>query len=352
MSQMRIRLLLAVLVAFVATPRPADAQVYPERLTAKMKYRVAAYQRRDRDEREEQTERTTKTIRLGSNGELSLGNVAGDITVTRGGGNDATIEIIKVARARSTDEARELLSLVTVDVSERNGRAEVKTRYPSGDENRRHNRRNFNVTVTYNVSAPAGTRLDVNSVSGNIKVSDIKGELSVGTVSGNVSVTSAGAIASAKSVSGNVEILNAQADESLDASSVSGDVTLSRVSVRRVEAGSVSGNVKLEEVQCDRAEAHSTSGNISFTGPLARRGRYELKSFSGEVRLTISGGSGFEVDATTFSGDVRSDLPITTRGSADSSERRKRRSLSGTYGDGSAILELSTFSGSIVIAKK
>jgi len=351
MIQRRFAVLAAVLVA-IAAPCLANAQVYPERLTAKMKHVVAAYQRRDRDEREEQTERTTKTLRLGSNGELSLGNIAGDITVTRGGGSDATVEIIKVARARSADEARELLTLVTVEASERNGRADVKTRYPSGDENRRNNRRNFNVTVTFNVTAPAGTRLNVNSVSGNIKVSDIKGEVSVGTVSGNVSVTSAGAIAAAKSVSGNVEIVNAQADESLEASSVSGDVTMQHVTVRRIDAGSVSGNVKLDEVQCDRAEAHSTSGNISFAGPLARRGRYELKSFSGEVHLAISGGTGFEVDATTFSGDVRSDLPITMRGSSDPNDRKRRRALNGTYGVGSAILELSTFSGSIVISKK
>lgn len=350
--QRPIRFLFAILIAMVAMPRPAGAQIYPERVTVKMKHVAAAYQRRDRDEREEQTDRTTKTIRLGSNGELSLGNVAGDITVTRGGGNDAVVEIIKVARARSVDEARELLTLVTVDVSERNGRAEVRTRYPSGDENRRNNRRNMNVTVTYNVTAPPGTRLNVNSVSGNIKVSDIKGEVTAGTVSGNVSVTSAGSIAAAKSVSGNVEIVNAQGNESLEASSVSGDVTMQRVTVRRIDAGSVSGNVRLDDVQCDRAEAHSTSGNINFAGPLAKRGRYELKSFSGEVHVAITGGTGFELDATTFSGDVRSDLPITTRGSTDADGRKTKRSLSGTYGDGSAILELSSFSGSIVIAKK
>lgn len=347
-----VRLLLVILLSAFAAPRPVDAQVYPEHLEAKMKYAVAAYQRRDRDEREEQTERTTKTLRIGSNGELSLGNIAGDITVTRGGGSDATVEIIKVARARSADEARELLSAVTVEASERNGRAEVKTHYPSGDDNRRNNRRNFNVSVTYNVTAPSGTRLNANSVSGDIKVSDIKGEVSVGTVSGNVSVASAGVVAQAKSVSGNVEILNAQGDESLEASSVSGDVTVQRVNARRIDAGSVSGNVKLDEVRCERAEAHSTSGNISFTGPLASRGRYELKSFSGEVHLGISGDTGFEVDATTFSGEVRSDLPITMRSGAGQNERRRQRSLNGTYGDGSAVLELSTFSGSIVISKK
>ncbi len=349
MMQRAVRFLITLAVAVGAVPRAVGAQVYPERLSTTMKH-GAAYQRRDRDDREEQTERTTKTVRLGSNGELSLGNIAGDITVTRGGGDDATIDVVKVARARSANEARELLTLVTVDVTERGGRADVKTRYPTSDENRRNNRRNYNVTVTLNVTAPAGTRLNVNSVSGNIKVSDIKGEIIAGSVSGNVSVTAASAIAEAKSVSGNVEIINAQGEESLEASSVSGDVTMQRVTVRRIGAGSVSGNVRLDEVQCDRAEAHSTSGNITFSGALARRGRYELKSFSGEVHLAIGGGTGFEVDATTFSGDVRSDLPITMHGAAQPD--RKRRSLSGTYGDGSAILELSTFSGSIVIAKK
>jgi DUF4097 and DUF4098 domain-containing protein YvlB len=351
--QRTVRALVVLFAAALLAPRASDAQVYPERLNVKVKHLVAAYQRRDRDDnREEQTERTTKTVRLGPNGELTVSNVAGDIAVARGGGGDATIEIVKVARGRTADDARELLSLVPVDVTERNGRAEVKTRYPSGDEFRRNNRRNVNVSVSFTITVPQGTRLSVNSVSGTIKITDIKGELSVGTISGDLRIASAGPIASAKTVSGNVEIIDAQSEQSLETSSVSGDVALRKVTARRIDAGSVSGNVKLDDVQCDRAEVHSTSGDITFTGPLARRGRYALKSFSGEVRLGVSGGTGFEVEATTFSGEIRSELPITTHGTGGDDERRRRRSLTGTYGDGSAVLELSTFSGSIVIAKR
>ena len=352
MMQRSLRALFMLILAAAIAQRTADAHVYPERLNIKLTRADAAYQRRDPDEREEQTERTIRTLRLGSTGELAVGNVAGDITISRGGGADAKIEIVKVARGRSADEAKELLDLVTVDIVERNGRADVKARYPSGDESRRNHRRNFNVTVSYTITAPAGTRITANSVSGSVRVTDIKGELSAGTISGDVRIASAGAIAAAKTVSGNVEILDAQADQGLEASSVSGDVTLRRITARRIDAGSVSGNVKLEDVQCERAGAHSTSGNITFSGPLAKRGRYEFKSFSGEVHLAIGGGTGFEVDASTFSGDVRSDLPLTMRGGAGPDERRRKRSLSGTYGDGSAVLELSSFSGSIVIAKK
>jgi hypothetical protein len=44
------------------------------------------------------------------------------------------------------------------------------------------------------------------------------------------------------------------------------------------------------------------------------------------------------------------DLPITVRGSEGRSGRRKV--LHGTYGDGGAILDLTTFSGSIIISKR
>jgi hypothetical protein len=102
-----VRYALTALLALAWAPVTAQAQVYPERLTLAMKARSAAeapraYQRRSRDDnREEQTERTTKTVKLGTDGALMLGNIAGDITITRGGGSDATIEIVKTARGRT-----------------------------------------------------------------------------------------------------------------------------------------------------------------------------------------------------------------------------------------------------------
>ena len=345
----------AALLALAATPAAVRAQVYPERLAITMKARTAvearAYQRRSRDDnREEQTEHTTKTVKLGADGALMLGNIAGDISVTRGGGSEATIEIVKTARARTPEEAKEMLALVPVEITERNGRVEVKTRYPDGDEQRRNNRRNINVSVAYTVSAPAGTHLSVNSISGSIKVTDIKGDISANSISGDLRLTGAGRISSAKTISGMVEITETQADGPVAGSSVSGDVVFRRVTARRIDGSSVSGNIRLDEVQSDRVSAQTTSGNASFSGPLARNGRYELNAFSGEVRVAITGNIGFEVEANSFSGEIRTDLPITTRGGAD--RRGRQKTLTGTYGDGAAILDLTTFSGSIVISKR
>jgi len=270
--------------------------------------------------------------------------------VTRGGGNDATVEIIKTARGRTTEDAREMLELVQVDISERGGRAEIKTRYPQGDEFRRNNRRNINVSVDFNVTAPAGARLTIHSISGNISAKDIKGDLTLESVSGTIRIGNGGRVAAAKSVSGNVEVVDTEMDGHLEASSVSGTVLLRNLKARELNVDSVSGGVSLQDIVCDRVEAQSVSGDVDFSGPLAKAGRYELTSHSGNVRVAVAGGTGFELEASSFSGSVRSDIPLNAQ--ANASSRRQQRTLRGIYGDGSAVLDLTTFSGSIVITKR
>jgi DUF4097 and DUF4098 domain-containing protein YvlB len=343
----QILITIFALVALSAPASPARAQMLPERIRAVVSDRVEIRTTRYQQGREEQTSRETKTVKIGADGELSLSNISGDIVVTRTNGSEATIEIVKIARARTADEARELLGLVNVTVTERAGRAEVKTVYPPGDEMRRNNRRNVNVSVNYTVAAPAGTRLTINSISGSIRVSDIKGDVSVNSISGTVRVANGGRIAAAKSVSGDVEIIDTQTDGAIEVQSVSGGVTLRKVSARRIDVGSVSGSVAVQDITCDRVEAHSVSGGVEFGGTLAKGGRYEFNSHSGDVRVVLSGATGFELEASSFSGNIHSDLPLKMQGDV-----ARRRSIQGVFGDGSAVLSVTTFSGSVVISRK
>jgi hypothetical protein len=346
--------LIASFLVLAAVPAVAAAQVYPDRIEVRTKTRAvitASYQGRDRNNsREEQTDRQTRTLKLGPNGTLALANIAGDITVTRGNGPDTSVEIIKTARGRDVNDARELLQLVQVEVTERAGRADIRANYPRGDEARRNNR-NVNVSVAYIVTAPSATRISIESISGSVKIADIKGDVSANTISGNVRISGAGRVNAAKSISGSIEIADAETDGALESSSVSGDVILRRVTARRIEAGTVSGNIRIDDIKSDRVNGKTTSGNVAFAGSLARSGRYELGSFSGEVRLVLSGGTGFEIDANSFSGDIHSDFELVTKGPVQTG-RGRRTALTGTFGDGSALLDLTTFSGSIVVTKR
>jgi len=369
---MRTILTLTLLVALAApaaaqSERDRERAASRERLASQAREREAAreaaaearrqrdqqrdQQRQERGDSREQVERTTRTLKIGANGELQLANISGDINVSRGGGNEVSVEIVKTARGRTDDDARELLKLVQVDVVERSGRAEVRARYPEGEEMRRNNRRNINVSVAYNVTAPAGIRLRAHSISGSITTRDIKGEVSAESVSGNVHVFNGGRIASAKSISGNVEVNDTDIDGSFNASSASGSVVLRRVKARMLDLGSISGDVLLDDVDSPQVEAQTISGNVRFGGPLGKSARYELSSHSGNVSVTLAGSSGFEVEATSFSGSIRSDFTFSSD-TGDAGRTRFRRTIRGVYGDGSAVLDLTTFSGNIVIARK
>jgi DUF4097 and DUF4098 domain-containing protein YvlB len=341
-----MRTLLTILVAGViaAGPEPAAAQDSSPREQRYSAGSGAWSQRQDR--RAEQTERTSRTFR-GSQ-ELLLNNVAGDITIT-GGGNEITVEIIETARGRDDAEAREMLQLVDVEIVERNNRVEVRTRYPQGEEMRR-NRRNVNVSVAFNVTAPAGARVRASSISGSILAKDVRGEVSAESVSGAVRILNGGRVPSAKSISGNVEVTDAESDGGLNASTASGTVVLRKVKARRVEAGSISGDVMLEDVEAQQVEGQTVSGSVKFGGALARGGRYELTSHSGSITAALDGNAGFEIEATSFSGSIRSDFSFGTSGGGGRGP--SRRSLRGVVGDGSSVVELTTFSGSIVVSKR
>ena len=325
-----------------------------ERERQEIRERIAQRDRRD-DRRFEQIETFSKSVKIGPQGQLDVQNMSGSITVTRGGGNDVTIEATKKARGSSEEAAREMLGLVTVDVIERAGRVEVRTRYPNWDQPGQHreHRRNVNVSVTYNITAPAGTRLRVNSMSGGISVSDIAGELHLEAMSGSIKIERAARVLTAKTMSGSVSMTDARSDGLIDTGSMSGTVTLNKVRARRINVGVVSGHVSLIDTEAERIDAQTTSGHVTYEGALSRNGRYKFASHSGHVKMALAGETGFALDANSFSGHVRSDIPLkqTDTNVARGSEGRTK-TLRGTYGDGSAVVDLTTFSGTIVVTKR
>src|SRR5262249_40263139 len=120
----------------------------------------------------------------------------------------------------------------------------------------------------------------------------------------------------------------------------------------------VSGEIRLRDAAIEALTAKSLSGGFEYTGTLVKTGRYDVNTHSGGVRFALADNTGFELSAGSFSGPIRSDFPMTVGGDRNPNIRlgRGRRgpgeSLQGTYGDGSASLNLRTFSGSIVITKR
>jgi DUF4097 and DUF4098 domain-containing protein YvlB len=296
----------------------------------------------------EQTDRFTGTYKVDPQGALDLSHVSGDVRVTTGPGNEVRLEAVKRVRHRNAEEGKRLLAALRVDVSQVGGRLEVRTIYP-----RLAGNRGFSGTVDYTIVVPQTLTVSIKTVSGDVTVHGVHGEVRAETISGDVEVVSTPNLAVAKSVSGDVNARDIAAS-TLTLGTVSGTVVASALKVRTLEAGSVSGDVQLSNLQVERLSAKSFSGSIAFDGILQRSTRYEFTSHSGDVRVTLPGNtSGFELDASTFSGSVRSDFPVTLRPLARDDRRPpSARAMRGTFGDAGAILAVRSFSGTIVIAKK
>ncbi len=286
-------------------------------------------------------DRQTRTLAIGANGTLHVSNLSGDVRITAGGGRDASVEIIRRSRGRTEADARLGLERVKADVQVVGTRAIVKADYP--------NERNspYSLSIDYVITAPAGTRVSVSNVSGDIVVTGIKGELSVKTISGSVSLNNVGTLTEAKTASGDLKITGASTDGTLDVGTLNGDLVLSGIKARRLTASTVSGDISARDVTADSAELNTVSGDLSYSGPVAAGGRYSLTTHSGDVVFSPSGGAGFAVTATSINGEVSSSVTLQSSGG-----RNRRQSMTGTVGDGSATVALKTFSGDITVGAK
>jgi DUF4097 and DUF4098 domain-containing protein YvlB len=175
-------------------------------------------------------------------------------------------------------------------------------------------------------------------------------------VSGSITTTDTPGVEYARTVSGEIAIGGISHENAVSLSSVSGAIRVNGVKAREVELSTVSGEAVLRDASCGRVTSKSVSGGFEYVGVLTRNGRYEVNSLSGSIRFALADNTGFELNANSSNGSIRSDFQMTVGGPQNPDIRRGRRgpgdALQTTFGDGTASLNLRTFSGSIVIAKR
>lgn len=294
------------------------------------------------------TERFSRTVHLDENGTFDLTNITGNIVVTGGSGRDVVIEAMKHVQRPRVNAARALLQMIDIQVIEQANRVEVRTVYPRP--------RNFPGSVDFTVSVPEDANVTIKAVTGNVRATNVKGELRADVVIGNVVASGARKLEALKCVTGDVEIVDAVAEDPVTASTVSGNITVRGLRARAIQLSSVSGNIRVDDSQIDRLGARAVQGNLEYTGELARNGRYEFVSHSGDIQLMLSGSTGFELQANSFSGTVRSDFTVNRRAAAGAEGRpggaQAPRAIRGAFGDASAMLALRAFSGNIAITRR
>lgn len=300
----------------------------------------------DKEFRAEAVDKQTKTLAIGPNGTIELKNVIGDISVKAGGGREATVEIVRTSRGRTDADAKLGLQRVTANVTTRGDRGTVSVEYPE------ERRPPYYVAVAYNVTAPAGASVLVQTITGNVTLNGIRGETSVNTTTGSVDIAQAADLTAAHTVTGKLVIRDSQGD-ALDIGTMNGAMHLSNIKTRRLELSAVTGPITAQDVHAGGVEASCMSCEISYAGSVTPGGRYEFTSHNGTIRLGLSGG--FDFEGHSFSGRIEADPALGFKPSP-SSERvgglgMRRQALRGVVGGGGAVVQATTFSGEVRIGR-
>src|SRR5262245_31223804 len=223
----------------VAAQGPDEARIVVRDVVKTVTSRAS--QGRTRNNGPEQTETFSRKVKVGRDGRVSISNVAGDIKITGGSGDDVTIEAIKRTRGD-----RSQLAEVQITVDDRPGRVEVRTEYPNNWGSRN---RNIDVSVDYTVVVPATATVDVKSISGSVIVTGVQGAVRAESISGTVR-TSATPKLTAKTVSGDLELVSAPPDADITATTISGTVRAKGLKLRSLDLGSVSGDLSITDIAC------------------------------------------------------------------------------------------------------
>jgi hypothetical protein len=306
----------------------------------------------------------TALARIGRQGTLTLVNPSGTVTITGSGGDDVRIEAIKRAWDRSDAAAKAALSNVQVEVTERQGAVDVRSVF--------QRTRSLDAEVDFTIAVPSGASVSVRSGFGDITITGVRGELRAEAMGGGIKATSVGQVRLLRTLSGAVALENADGSD-VTVSTLGGPVTIRQLKARSADLRTVAGDLVISDSEAERVMVQSLSGRIELAGRLARTGRYSLQSQSGDVLLAPSGSDGFELEAASVTGSVRSDFPITLddrreltgpsgrgrsvgrgvgRGLGRGVGRGNARILRGLSGDGGPLVTLRSFSGDITIARR
>jgi len=189
---------------------------------------------------------------------------------------------------------------------------------------------------------PEAASVEAETVSADITLSGSRGEsVSLRSVSGDLEVEASPQRVDVQSVSGDVEFEGSVTRSSFE--TVSGEIVIVGAT-GEVNANTVSGDVTLEAGEVHQGRFEAVSGDLILSLALADGGRLACDSMSGDVKLSLPSSQQAEFTAQSFSGSIHTDFGESVRVSKGPGVALEHRA-----GDNGAKIRLESFSGDISI---
>lgn len=159
--------------------------------------------------------------------------------------------------------------------------------------------------VEVRVTCPQGTELEFSGASADLRAEGEYGKVTARTASGDVRLGIVDGKLEVKTASGDVDI-EKLLSENASLVTVSGDVELEVVEAR-LNLRTVSGDVDLGTAR-GPVSISTTSGDVHLRSLEA--GELRVQSVSGDARIGVGRGTKIFVDASSISGDMKSELTM------------------------------------------
>lgn len=276
--------------------------------------RAAGAQRRGGEADAETRETVSRSVRLMPGATFELRNMTGgNVTINGGEGRDVRIEAVKRVR-NAGSRTRIVLDAIRIDVVERAGNVEVQTLHPRALAGRAMQANRPIAVVDYTVILPSSANVVLRTGAGNVRLQNVSGDV-------------------------------------FDLNTLSGNVVMQELRGRMLDLHTVTGDMNLQNIAAERALLQSMAGDLEYAGQLQPTGVYKFQTHGGNIRVIPSGTSGFDLDAMTNRGVLRSDFALRLLREPRSASPQLQKMLRGTFGDAGAALTAYTFGGNIVIIK-
>jgi DUF4097 and DUF4098 domain-containing protein YvlB len=276
-------------------------------------------------------EKVDRRLPAAATGTVQVRNVAGSVRIVGWDRNEVQVQ-------GTLGQGTERL-----DFENRSGVIVVEVILPERREQRRENRIEGS---DLEIRVPAGSVMDVRTVSAGIRVEGVRGELELESVSGEVQTVGDPEEVRASTISGDIDVASSRGPVS--ANTVSGEVTVGQA-VGEFRVKTISGNATVRVRALTDGSFDTIAGNFRFDGDFSGRARLDLESHSGTIELTVPADISARFEVDTFSGSILNAFgqePVRT------SQYVPGRELNFTQGSGEARIRIHVFSGRVEIRKR
>src|SRR3954470_18468753 len=268
---------------------------------------------------------TDQTVNVAKGTKLDVNNFAGDVIVKVWDKDAVRVEVMHSDRE-------------SVDIKQGEQTLSVRSRSVRGGPPR---------SLDYTISIPKWMAVAVSGTYADVTLQDVGADVTVETTRGDITVSGGSGFISLKSVQGEISLEKAKGrievravNEGIRLADISGDLS----------AESTNGGIMLDRIDSANVDLYTVNGNISYDGAIKDKGLYRLTTHNGLIAMPIAERANITLSARTYNGGIRSSFTLPAPAADQNSERRNKR-VNLTLGNGSAHVELESFSGTIALRR-